>query len=65
MALQGVKRTYKNGSVDYAIVVLDSTITEVKFEESEYYTQELCDIEEVIHSQYNGYAWLTTEPSPF
>ena len=60
MALQGIKRIYDDGRVNYAIVHCDDDADYVK-EEGVGYKQELCDIEEVVKSQYQGCAWLTTE----
>ena len=60
MALQGIKRIYDDGRVNYAIVHYDDDADYVK-EEGDGYKQELCDIEEVLYNQYQGWAWLTTE----
>ena len=60
MALQGIKRIYDDGRVNYAIVLYDDDADYVK-EKGGGYEQELCDIEEVVRSQYQGCAWLTTE----
>lgn len=60
MTLQGIKRIYDDGRVNYAIVLYDDDADYVK-EEGGGYEQELCDIEEVVRSQYQGCAWLTTE----
>jgi predicted adenine nucleotide alpha hydrolase (AANH) superfamily ATPase len=60
MAVQGIKRIYNDGRVNYAIVHYDDDADYVK-EEGVGYKQELCDIEEVVKSQYQGCAWLTTE----
>ena len=60
MALHGIKRIYDDVRVNYAIVHYDDDADYVK-EEGGGYEQELCDIEEVVRSQYQGCAWLTTE----
>ena len=60
MAVQGIRRVYNDGHVNYANVYCNGDADCVK-EKGGGYEQELCDIEEVVRSQYQGCAWLTTE----
>ena len=60
MAVQGIRRVYNDGRVNYAIVYCNSDADYVKAE-GVGYKQEICDIEEVVKNQYQGWAWLTTE----
>ena len=60
MALQGVKRVYNDGRVDYAVVISNGPADYIYLnDEDNNYKQEFCDIEEVVRNQYQGCAWLT------